>query len=503
KRVTENNGKKTAGVDGVLWDSPVKKANAVRDLCPERYRAKPLRRVYIPKASGKMRPLGIPTMGDRAMQALYLLALDPVAECKADKVSYGFRRKRSTTDAIEQMFSALSRGDAAQWILEGDIKGCFDNISHEWMLNFIPMEKRILRQWLKAGYMENGSLFDSKAGTPQGGIISPVLANMALDGLEELLNRRYKIRRMYKGEMTWFPPVKAKNKRVNLIRYADDFLITGESKELLESEVKPMIKDFLAKRGLILSEEKTRITHIEEGFDFLGFNMRKFNGKPTVQPSKQGVKNLLAKVRETIRKYRTAPAYKLISTLNPILRGWANYYRHAASKRTFSAIDHHVWCAIWRWAKRRHGNKSKGWIKAKYFTQKGKRNWIFFGNSPEGKCLTLLNVASIRIKHYTKVRNDANPYDPVWQAYFDERDKKVVRGSIMHSKEVRLLWQRQNGRCPACGQRLGSNSEWKIFQRDWNTHHIQSRVQGGTDVEDNLTLLHANCHRQHHACNGI
>lgn len=499
KRVTENHGRKTAGVDGELWDSPVKKAKAIRELRPERYKAKPLRRVYIPKTSGKMRPLGIPTMRDRAMQALYLLALDPVAECRADNVSFGFRRKRSAADAMEQVFLALSKGHSPNWVLEGDIKGCFDNISHEWMLESIPMEKRILRQWLKAGYMEKGSFFDTKAGTPQGGIISPVLANIVLDGLENLLNRHYKIRRNYKGEMCWFPPRKSENRRVNLIRYADDFVITGDSKELLENEVKPMVREFLAERGLVLSEEKTRVTHIDDGFDFLGFNVRKFGGKLLIQPSKQGVKRLLDTVRETVRQHRTAPAHVLVSKLNSILRGWANYYRHVVSKKTFSKIDHHVWCALWRWAKRRHMHKNKGWIKRKYFTRNATRDWIFFGDSPEGKRVTLFSLRAVKIKRHVKVKNGANPYDPAWQPYFDMRDGSAVRGSLMHSNMVKRLWLRQKGLCPVCGQRLGSYSDWGVFRTDWNTHHCQPKAEGGSDDETNLALLHAACHRQHHA----
>jgi RNA-directed DNA polymerase len=502
KRVTENHGRKTAGVDGVLWDSPEKKAKAVRDLHPEGYRAKPLRRVYIPKASGKMRPLGIPTMDDRAMQALYLQALDPVAECKGDNVSYGFRRKRSAADAMEQVFASLSKGHSPQWVLEGDIKGCFDHISHDWMLASIPMEKRILHQWLKAGYMEKDVFCDTTAGTPQGGIISPVLANMVLDGLEELLNRRYKIRRRYKGEMCWFPPKKAQNRRVNLVRYADDFVITGDSKELLEDEIKPLVRDFLAARGLSLSEEKTRITHIDEGFDFLGFNVRKFDGKLLIQPSARSVSHLLDSVRETVRKHKTAAAYRLIGALNPVIRGWANYYRHVASKQTFSKIDHHIWCAIWRWAKRRHSGKSKGWIKHKYFIRKDNRDWVFFGDTPEGTRLTLFSLAAIKIERHVKVKNGANPYDPSWQPYFDQRDRGHVRGSLMHTNVVKRLWQRQEGCCPVCGQPLGSHSEWGVFRIDWNTHHIEPKAKGGSDDIANLALCHAACHRQHHARQG-
>lgn len=252
KRVTENRGKKTAGVDGELWDTPITKWEAVSRLERKGYKPKPLRRVYIPKANGKRRPLGIPTMRDRAMQALYLLALEPVSETTADRNSYGFRPMRGTADAIEQCFVNLSRTHSAEWVLEGDIKGCFDNISHDWLIANVPMDKVILRKWLKAGYMESNRLNSTDAGTPQGGIISPVLANLALDGLEEVLESHF-------GKKNTKASYKTK---VNYVRYADDFIITGISKELLEDEVKPLVENFMAERGLSLSPDKTLITHI-------------------------------------------------------------------------------------------------------------------------------------------------------------------------------------------------------------------------------------------------
>src|SRR4051794_29840839 len=258
RRVTENQGKTTPGVDREIWDTPEKKTTAVQALKSRGYQPQPLRRVYIPKSNGKKRPLGIPTMKDRAMQALYLLALDPIAETTADPNSYGFRKERSCADAIEQCHIVLANRNAAAWILEGDIKACFDQISHDWLLAHVPMDRAILRKWLQAGYMDRHVFHDTEAGTPQGGIISPVLANLALDGLEQRLREQH-------------PAASAKSRQaqVNLVRYADDFIITSRTKERLEREVKPLVEQFLRERGLELSPEKTRITPLEDGFDFL------------------------------------------------------------------------------------------------------------------------------------------------------------------------------------------------------------------------------------------
>jgi len=502
RRVTENRGKRTPGVDGKLWNTPRQKGEAIRELRPERYRAKPLRRVYIPKSNGKKRPLGIPTMQDRAMQALFLLALDPISECTADGVSYGFRQKRSTADAMEQCFRSLTMKSQGKWVLEGDIKGCFDNISHSWLLENIPIEKRALRQWLKAGYMEEGQLFDVHAGTPQGGIISPVLANMALDGLEGLLNGRYKLRRRVKGVWQWVTPPDKQNRRVNLIRYADDFIITGDSKELLEDEVKPLVQAFLAERGLMLSEEKTHVTHIDEGFDFLGFNLRKYRGKLLCKPARKSVKRLRAKVRELIRTHRTVPARVLVAKLNPILRGWANYYRHVVSAKTFSDVDSYIFWSLWRWAKRRHPKKGARWIKRKYFGRDHDRDWTFFGTLQDGQRQYLFRLSNTRIKRHVKIKNDANPYDPAWAEYFAKRDSKLVRNSMMLTWTHRQLWLLQGRICPHCGQSIDYTSEDPRFMVTVDLHHIVPVRQGGSDCLDNLQLLHAACHRQIHATNG-
>jgi RNA-directed DNA polymerase len=254
RRVTENAGKKTPGVDQEIWDTPEKKTQAVHELRRRGYQPQPLRRVYIPKSDGKtMRPLGIPTMKDRAQQALHLLALDPVVETTADRNSYGFRQQRSCADAIQQCFIALKVA-TTQWILEGDIKSCFDAISHDWLLAHVPMDRAILQKWLKAGYMEKHVLHETTEGTPQGGIISAALANCALDGLERVLKEKYPSRTRLKSLGDKLPSL-------NFIRYADDFIITSKSKELLEREIKPLVEQFFQKRGLGLSPTKTVITH--------------------------------------------------------------------------------------------------------------------------------------------------------------------------------------------------------------------------------------------------
>ncbi len=353
------------------------------------------------------------------MQAIYLLALDPVAEVRADLNSYGFRKERSCADAIGQCFIALATKRAPQWVLEGDIKACFDRISHDWLLAHIPLwDRAILRKWLKAGYMESRVLYPTEEGTPQGGIISPVLANLTLDGLETLLRKQYP--RNTK---------KARLAKVNLIRYADDFVVTGSSKELLANEVKPLIEQFLAERGLELSQEKTSITHIETGFDFLGQNVRKYNGKLLIKPSKKNVLTFLENIRGVVKGNKQATAGHLVMMLGPKIRGWANYHRHVCAKRTFSYVDHAIFTLLWQWAKRRHPNKGRRWIKQKYWTYlpgpAGGNNWTFFGeverSDGTARPVALCDASRTRIRRHIKIRSEVNPYAPRWQDYLANR----------------------------------------------------------------------------------
>jgi RNA-directed DNA polymerase len=418
KRVTENKGKHTPGADGVTWTTPVQKRRAIASLRQRGYQPLPLRRVYIPKKNGKLRGLGIPTMRDRAMQALYLQALDPVAETLADPHSYGFRPARSCADALEQVHKALSCRGAPEWVLEGDIQACFDRIDHEWLMDHIPMEKSILHKWLKAGFLEHADWYPTEAGTPQGGIVSPVLANLALDGLQERLARAFPRQYHLPGRPS---------SKVNLIRYADDFLITGSSREQLEQEVRPLVEAFLAERGLVLSPEKTIVTHVDEGFDFLGQHVRRYGvtrKKVLLRPSDHAVKTCYAGLRQVVRKRLHLDPATLIAILNPKIRGWCNYHRHASSKATFQRLDHLIFRLVWQWARRRHPKKSRTWIASRYFTTVGGDRWVFFGweHGRKGSRKVLLASASkTRILRHVKVRGALNAYAPEWQEYLDHR----------------------------------------------------------------------------------
>src|SRR3989442_1617765 len=484
KRVTENQGKRTSGVDGEIWKTPQKKAEAIETLKQQGYHPRPLRRIYIPKSNGAQRPLSIPTMKDRAMQALYLLALDPIAEIQAAPNSYGFRRERSTADAIDQCHTVLSNRAGAEWILEGDLKACFDRISHDWLVAHAPMDKTILSKWLKAGFIEKRVLKPTEEGTPQGGICSPVLANLALDGLERKLREKFPK-----------PPRGRSKEKVNFVRFADDFLVTGKSKEVLEQEVKPLVEQFMRERGLDLSPEKTLITHIEDGFDFLGQHLRKYNGKLLITPSQKSVQAFLEGIRKVVKANKQATAGNLIAQLNPKIRGWANYHRHVVSKETFAKVDHAIFLTLWQWAKRRHPHKSHTWIKKKYFKTNGGQNWVFSGEmlGREGvfQPIRLMKAKSTPIKRHVKIRSEANPYDPEWETYFEKRlDVKMVH-TLKGKRSLLHLWKQQGGLCPLCTRKITKLT-------GWHSHHIEWRSHGGGDQSDNRVLLHPECHERLH-----
>ncbi|MDA0831619.1 MAG: group II intron reverse transcriptase/maturase [Proteobacteria bacterium] len=422
KRVVQNKGGKTPGVDKIVWETSQQKIEAAQSLTRRNYRTQPLKRIYIPKKDGRQRPLSIPTMKCRAMQGLHLLALDPIAEFYADKNSYGFRPKRCTADALGACFLALARKCSAQWIFEADIRSCFDKISHDWLRENIPMDKEILSKWLSAGYIDDGVFHQTELGTPQGGLASPTLLVLTLRGLEKAVSTATN---------------KLKDK-VNLSMYADDFIITGGTKEVLETKVKPVVESFLKERGLELSQEKTRITHIDDGFDFLGANVRKYKGKCIITPSKKNVKSFLANIRETIKSNPTAKTESLIHLLNPKIRGWANHFRYTCAKKTFCYIDHHIHHALWSWSRRRHPGKNSSWIQEKYFREQGLRKWIFFAKITKDDVtdnyVDLFKASSVAITRHIKIKAEATPYDPRFTEYFNKRECGTIRGGLKQNK---------------------------------------------------------------------
>jgi RNA-directed DNA polymerase len=478
----ENRGKHTPGIDGVVCDTPEERLALIEQLQLRGYRPKPVRRVYIPKANGKQRPLGIPTIKDRAMQALVKLALEPEWESRFEANSYGFIPGRSCRDAIESIHTALNHRGCSEWILDADISGCFDNIDHTTLLERTLIFQQSIRRWLKAGTVELGRLSPSEAGTPQGGIISPLLANIALDGLEREFDCE-------KPDGTPKPPAfrRGENEGISLIRYADDFVVSAPTREVLETYVVPKVHEFLAQRGLQLSQAKTQIVHVDAGFSFLGFTVRRFKGKLLTKPQKEKILSHIARIKTYLDTHQQAPAGQVIKTLNPVIRGWANYYRHAASSKTFASTDHRTWQMLWRWARRRHPKKPAKWVKARYFTDDG------YWRLREGNTQMVRHSAT-PITRFAKVIGRQTPLNPNEHDYWEKRKRNLTSRGTYQKQRLTML-KAQNNACGLCKQSFWPNDPI-------NDHHIKPRNRGGSDNLDNRMLVHQWCHHSHHQRHG-
>jgi len=416
KRVTSSSGSKTPGVDKVIFRTDHQKMQAIFNLKRNGYTPKPLRRIYIPKKLGSndLRPLSIPCMIDRAQQALHLLSLEPLVEEWADPNAYGFRLTRSCTDAMEQCFKVLCKRTSATYVLEGDIRKCFDSISHKWLLDNIPMDKNILKKFLQAGYMEHQKVYPTTLGCPQGSPISSALMVMTLSGLEKKLlpTSRYHKER----------------EKINVIAYADDFIITAKDKGILENRIIPILTEALGVVGLELSMKKTKITSIDDGFNFLGFHFRKYQGKLLIKPSKANIQRFLKEIKTIIKKNGAIPTDKLVYILNSRLTGWINYYRSTVASKAFSMIDSEIFKALMRWALKRHSCKGKPWIVKKYFTRLGGDNWRFYctikDKNGKNKLFYLKRASDTKIRRHIKIRGVANPFDPLYKEYFSKREQE-------------------------------------------------------------------------------
>ena len=490
RRVTQDNqGKKTAGIDGTKAVMPAKRLIMVQQIHPKhwkRQKAKPVRRVWIPKpGKAERRPLGIPTMLDRSKQALAKMALEPEWEAKFEPNSYGFRPGRSCQDAIAAIFLAIRY--KPKFVLDADIKGCFDNISHEALLRKLHAHTNLrhaIKGWLRAGVMEGIDLTPTEKGTPQGGVISPLLANIALHGMEKAIAKGYK-----RNEEQPF-----------LIRYADDFVVLHSDKDKIDQATETLTAQ-LADMGLILSPSKTRVTHTltpyqeNVGFDFLGFTIRQFsvgkthtgkstNGQPLgfktiIKPSKEGIKRHLREIKGRLRKLRSRPQWQVIKEFNPVIRGWTNYYRAAVSSKVFSGCDHILWHQLRQWSRRRHPNKGSQWRRKKYWkTEENRQGFV----TPEGAKLRWHRDTHIR--RHVKVRGEASPYDGRL-LYWSQRLKThpLLTGTLAKAL------QRQNGRCGWCGLLFTDEDIIEIDHRDRNRNN---------NAPSNLFALHRHCHDERH-----
>jgi RNA-directed DNA polymerase len=500
RRVTQDNqGKRTAGIDGIKAVKPNDRfvmAQRLRDHTT--IKAQPVRRIMIPKpGKDELRPLGIPVMLDRAHQALVKLALEPQWEARFEPNSYGFRPGRSTHDAIEAIWLTIYR--KPKYVLDADIKGCFDNINHQALLKKIdapPDIYQATKAWLKAGIMTGLDFTPTEHGTPQGGVISPLLANIALHGLETHVEDAYDEKITYVIRNGASAGAKTcTHFRPKLVRYADDFVVLHQSREGIEAAQRAA-EQFLAEMGLHLSPTKTRVTHTLEkqdghvGFDFLGFHIRNYpvgkyrthrdkhgNEIPFrtyITPSKENVKRHIHETGQYLRRMRGAQQRVIISHLNPIINGWARYYRGCAAKETFSLCDHLVHQQTWGWGRWRHKNKSHGWIKQRYWKRDGTRDWVF----QDGDMQLLLHK-DMKIVRHTKVTGNRSPYDGDL-LYWAQRLQNHPLNKVVTAK----LLKRQRGRCMECGL---------IFQ-DGDLLEIDHIDPKGGERIMNKQLLHRHCH---------
>ena len=475
-----NQGRYTAGVDGMTTSKDKVERHAMMETLLNSVditsKPKPIRRVFIPKSNGEYRPLGIPTINDRIIQEIVRQAIEPICEHHFLPCNHGFRPRRSCHDAIADLFSKLSRKGASRWVVEGDIKGCFDNISHEHIISTLQEWKLpntltdIIRNMLEAEVMHNMTLSPSTDGTPQGGVISPMLANVALTCLDKEVKEKF-------GRTRGYNPI---------VRYADDFVIIAKSEEQAKA-IKSHIKDYLKEKvGLELSNDKTRITEISNGFDFLGFNLRKYKDKLLIKPSRDKVSEVKQKIKEVFKIQSNAKA--LIKKLNPILIGWGNYYRHVVSDRIYKGIADATWRYTKQWCKRKHPNQHQGkWIN-RYFTKAGKSKWVFY-DMDSG--LRLNDIDNIRIRRFIKVRSDKRVYDVNAKEYWKEREYINAKNSINGSLTLTKLFQTQQGRCEYCKQPI---TNIQVRDTAIHKHHIKPRSEGGDWKLGNLRLLHADCH---------
>ena len=497
-RITKRNtGKNTAGVDGVaIPKDNTEQANriATRLLNAIDVLAKPdtIHRVFIPKTNGKKRPLGIPTLKDRIIQEIIRIALEPITEYYSHDHSFGFRPKRSCQDAIAHLFTKLARRTSPRYVIEGDIKGCFDNISHTHIADTlkawsVPSQTvNLINKMLKAGIFHNGEVYDNETGTPQGGVISPLLANIALTALDNFLENNH-IKKISKGTVN------------PLVRYADDFIIVCKSKSDAVA-IKQSIKDFLhCKIGLTLSDEKTRITHIYEGFDFLGFTLRKYKkykNKPCVKPSdyvllikpqKEKIQNVLRECRKVMSENKTATQSTLIYLLNPKIVGWANYYKYVVSNEIFGKIDRILWYNLLNWAKRRHPQKTNAWIIRKYYRRRSKKRKQRFCDEN----ITLYEMIQVLSKkRFIKVKREMRVYNVDHAEYWGKREYEKSYNRL-YVRQAREIFETQNGICPYCKSQITEN---EVVNNEAHVHHMLPRTFGGTDSKSNLRLLHKECH---------